>query len=113
MTNRFQRVIIYSRLYNVEVNTYDDDDHAKRIRFYSSMIDSSSLNAGKPYRDLTDLYMIYISTKDPFADENDKERKLKNHYEIKQYVDGLNIPYDNGLHIHYFNTEVKDDDNSG
>lgn len=93
------------RLINIEVNSYDDDDHARRIRYYAGMIDTANLGKKKPYRELPDLYMIYISKNDPlFGDDENFEHKI--HYEIVHYVKGTDKVYDNGLHIHYFNTSA-------
>lgn len=93
------------RLINIEVNSYDDDDHAKRIRYYAGMIDTANLGKNKPYRELPDLYMIYISKNDPlFGDDESAGHKI--HYEIVHYVKGTDKVYDNGLHIHYFNTSA-------
>lgn len=97
------------RFFNVEINTYGED-HAHRLRFYSSLIDSKNLEKNKPYKKLPDLYMIYISKEDVLFGD-DENFKHRNHYEIVQYVKGTDAVYDNGLYIHYFNTSVKDDNN--
>lgn len=46
--------------------------------------------------------MIFISDFDPFDVK-------KIHYEIAQYVEGTNLKYDSGVHIHYFNNKVRDE----
>lgn len=45
--------------------------------------------------------MIFISDFDPFD-------KNKVHYEVAHYVKDTDLEYDNGIHIHYFNTAVDD-----
>ena len=46
--------------------------------------------------------MIFISDFDPFE-------MNEVHYEVVQYIKGTQRKYDNGVHIHYFNTKVKDE----
>lgn len=93
------------RMFNIEVNSYDDDSHARRLRYYAAMIDCASLGKNKPYQDLPDLYMIYISKNDPlFGDDENVKHKI--HYEIGHYIKGAGKDYDNGLYIHYFNTSA-------
>lgn len=88
-------------LYNVEVQVGDKNNHERRLRYYGTAIDWSYLEKGKDYSELPELYMIFISDFDPFE-------MNKVQYEIVQYVKGTEIEYDNGIHIHYFNTKVDD-----
>lgn len=88
-------------LYDVEVQVGDRKNHERRIRYYSTAIDWSYLEKGSDYAELPELYMIFISDFDPF-DLN------KVHYEVTPYIKGTGMEYDNGIHIHYFNTRVKD-----
>ncbi len=89
-------------LYDVEIQTEDEKNCERRMRYYCTAIDWSYLEKGKKYSELPELYMIFISNFDPF-EEN------KNYYEIKQYVGNSNRPYCDGIHRLYFNTAVKDD----
>lgn len=52
------------RLYNIEIQRADTLDHARRTRFYGSMIDSEYLMKGANYSDLPDVYIIYVSETD-------------------------------------------------
>ena len=52
------------KLFNLEIQRADTIDHARRTRFYVSMIDSEYLMKGKTYADLPDVYIIYISETD-------------------------------------------------
>lgn len=88
-------------LYDVEVQVGDKNNHERRIRYYRTAIDWSYLEKGVDYSGLPELYMIFISDFDPFE-------LNKNHYEIKQYVDGFDKLYDDGVHRLYFNTAVND-----
>lgn len=91
-------------LYDVEINTDDGGDHEKRVRYYISSIDQYFLNKGAEYKELPELYLLYITKKDPF-------KLNKNHYEVVQSIKGTRTKYNNGVHIHYFNLEAKDPKN--
>ncbi|MCM1276859.1 MAG: Rpn family recombination-promoting nuclease/putative transposase [Lachnospiraceae bacterium] len=89
-------------IYDVEVQVGDKDNHERRIRYYRTAIDWSYLEKGRDYSELPEVYMIFISDFDPFD-------MKKVHYEITQSVKGTDRSYDSGVHIHYFNTTVKDE----
>ncbi len=90
-----------NNIYDVEVQVGDRKNHERRIRYYRTAIDWSYLEKGKDYSELPELYMIFISDFDPFA-------MNKVHYEITPYIKGTAQEYNNGVHIHYFNTKVND-----
>lgn len=52
--------------FSVEVQKADDDDHQKRVRYNGSCVQILSLKKGEPFKNLPDVYMIYISEKDFF-----------------------------------------------
>ncbi len=89
------------KLYDVEIQVCDDENHAKRMRYYRTAIDWSYLEKGKDYNELPELYMIFITSFDTFD-------LGRNHYEIVQYVDNSDKIYDDGIHRLYFNTAVED-----
>lgn len=89
-------------LFNVEIQVGDKGNHERRLRYYRTAIGWSYLEKGVDYKNMPELYMIFISDFDPFG-------KNKNFYEIGQYVKGCNLDYDDGVHRLYFNTEVVDD----
>ena len=88
-------------IYDVEVQVGDNKDHERRIRYYRTAIDWSYLEKGRDYKLLPELYMIFISSFDPF-DLN------KTHYEVEHSVKGYEKPYDDGVHILYYNTAADD-----
>jgi len=90
------------KLYNVEVQVKNEDDYQKRVRYYQANTDISFLNKGKHYKDLPELYLIFISSFDIF----DKNEVC---YEIQRVLKGHNEVVENGVHELYFNTKVKDD----
>ena len=89
-------------IYDVEVQIGDKDNHERRLRYYRTAIDWSYLEKGRDFSELPEVYMIFISDFDPF-DMN------KIHYEIVQYVETTTRKYDNGVHIHYFNTRADEE----
>jgi predicted transposase/invertase (TIGR01784 family) len=90
------------KLYNIEVQVKNEDDYQKRVRYYQANTDISFLNKGKHYKDLPELYLIFISSFDIF----DKNEVC---YEIQRVLKGHNEVVENGVHELYFNTKVKDD----
>lgn len=89
------------RLYNAEVQIGNKENHERRLRSYQAGIDFSVLKKRKDFSKLADLYMLFISDFDPF------ELK-KVHYEVESRIKGTKKIYNNGIHIHYFNTAVSD-----
>ena len=53
-----------NKVYNVEVQTYNEDDIGKRLRYYQSVIDIDNLKHGQPYSKLKDSIIIFIATND-------------------------------------------------
>ncbi|MBP1565742.1 MAG: Rpn family recombination-promoting nuclease/putative transposase [Oscillospiraceae bacterium] len=89
-----------SKIYNIEVQKPNNDYHPKRIRYYQSNIDISYLEKGVKYKNLPDIYLIYITAFDIFK-LND------NYYSIKRTVNGYDKEVPNGIHEIYLNTAVK------
>lgn len=89
--------------YHIEIQLANSDDHIRRVRFYSAMVDSELLEKGTYYTDLPDTYIFYIS-RDDFME-------LKQPIaQVKSTIGNSNMEYDDGKHIFYANAEV--DDNS-
>lgn len=93
----------HGRLYNLEIQRADTQDHARRVRFYGAMTDSEYLMKGASYKDMPEVHIIYIS-------ETDIWKSGKTVCRIKKLLDGAlpDIPYDDGLHFLYINAEVDD-----
>lgn len=89
------------KLFNLEIQRADTIDHACRIRFYGAMIDSEYLRKGKPYAELPEVYMIYIS-------ETDLWKAGHTSYTVEKRLKGTDISYDDGQHILYVNAAVDD-----
>ncbi|MCD7745334.1 MAG: Rpn family recombination-promoting nuclease/putative transposase [Lachnospiraceae bacterium] len=94
------------RLMNVEIQRKDTVDHARRTRYYGSMIDKSNLDKGIDYDKLPDVYIIYIS-------ETDLRNAGKPIYKVEKTLGTGDsaIPYDDGSHVIYVNAKVDDGSN--
>ena len=58
-----------NRIFDIEVQTYKDQNLAKRTRVYQSMIDADNLMRGQDYLELKESFVIFITTFDPFGYE--------------------------------------------
>lgn len=93
-------------LYEIEIQRLEEPDPARRVRYYSSIMDSELLRKGATYDKLPEVYLFYLS-------EDDIWHGGRTVYEVQQFLSreaGL-IPYDNGLHTIYVNAEVDDGSN--
>jgi hypothetical protein len=52
------------KLYDIEMQTTDQKNLAKRLRYYQSAIDVSTLNKGGDYDDLPDTFIIFFCSFD-------------------------------------------------
>ena len=89
------------QLFDLEIQRADTLDHARRTRFYSSMIDSNYLEKGKTYSDLPEVYVIYVS-------ETDLWKAGYTTYELEKKFRKSNVSYDDGQHVLYINAAVND-----
>ena len=87
------------RLYNMEAQTYTGENLQKRNRYYQAKKDSKQLKSGeKNWDKLPDLYMIMITTFDPFG-KGGMIYTFEN--TCKEYPD---VENKDGLKYIYFNT---------
>lgn len=95
---------INGKIYEIEVQKQEEPAPARRMRFYSSVMDSEFLLKGASYDKLPEVYLFYLS-------ENDIWKQGKLIYKIKQSLcsDDFCAPYDNGLHTAFINASVDDD----
>ncbi|MCD7785676.1 MAG: Rpn family recombination-promoting nuclease/putative transposase [Oscillospiraceae bacterium] len=89
------------RKINIEIQRRDTVDHARRIRYYGSMIDKSILDKGAYYDELPDVYIIYIS-------ETDLLDVGATVYPVKKTLGESGKPYDDGNHVIFVNAAVDD-----
>lgn len=77
--------------YNVEVQKQDNDNHEKRVRYNSSNVDTYITEKGIEYKELPDLYIIYISEFDIF-------KKGKTIYHVQRSIKETEDVVNNGYH---------------
>ena len=90
-------------LYEIEVQRLEEPAPARRVRYYTSVMDSELLRKGVGYDKLPEVYLFYIS-------EEDIWKRGLTKYEVRQslFCGDEAIPYDNGLHTIYVNAEIDD-----
>ena len=92
----------HGRKFNVEVQRSDEGAPAKRARFYSSALDTHFFETGKDYKDLKDVYVIFIT-------ENDVLDCGLPVYDIQRYISNNGKLFGDGSHIIYVNSKIQDD----
>ncbi len=86
---------------NIEVQRADNDDHLKRVRFNASSITVKESNPGEHFKDILELYMVYIS-------EFDFLKGGKTIYHVDKVLRETGKVIDDGLHEIYVNTVIDD-----
>lgn len=93
-------------LYEIEIQRVEEPAPARRVRYYSSVMDSELLRKGVSYDKLPEVYLFYLS-------QNDIWQKGQTVYKLEQslrFGDEL-MPYENGLHTLYVNAAIDDGSN--
>ena len=54
------------RIVNVEIQLYEEKEHAKRIFYYATMIRQMSVEKGLEYKEIKDIIVIYLTKEDIF-----------------------------------------------
>ena len=88
--------------FNVEVQRSDEGAQAKRARYYSSILDTHFLQAGKDYEDLPDSYVIFIT-------ENDVLGEGRATYNVDRVIRESGKAFEDGSKIVYVNSKCQDD----
>lgn len=86
---------------NIEVQKANNDDHLRRARYNASNITVKYTSAGTNFRDVIELYVVYISDFD-FLKGN------KSVYHVEKVLRETGEFIDDGLHEIFVNTAVKD-----
>lgn len=89
------------KMYNIEIQVKNDDYHPKRVRYYQASLDTLLLEKSSNYKELPELYLIFISAKDWI-----KGGRCK--YTVKRILAETEQELDNGVHELYFNAAVND-----
>jgi len=88
--------------YHIEIQLASSDNHIRRVRFYSAMVDSELLEKGTKYSELPNTYIFYISLNDfmglgePIAS-------------VDCTIGSKKKAYDDGKHIYFVNAGVNDE----
>ena len=89
------------KILNVEVQTYDNEDHQRRVRYYGSVITTNRTPAGTAFRDVVNVCVIYIARFDLFG-------AGKPIYHIDRTVRETGEIVYNGMEEIYVNAEARD-----
>lgn len=89
------------RFFNIELQKADTVDHAKRVRLYESLFDSSFTPKGADFGDVPDLISIYLSKTDIW-------KQGRTAYRVRKELDDTGLPYNDGHTIIYVNAAVDD-----
>ena len=89
------------KLYSVEMEKSNTDDHQKRVRYNSSNIDTACTEKGVDFKDIPDLCMIYIT-------KNDFFQNGKCIYHVNRTIQETGQKVKNGLREIYVNARVVD-----
>lgn len=93
------------KVYNIEVQNSDDEEYfgPMRARYYQSVMDASLVPKGKTYKELPEMYIIFITPFNPLKEYG--HHKVM--YEKKSMLE--DVPWDNNVHEIYLNAEETDD----
>ncbi len=88
--------------YHIEIQLANSDDHIRRVRFYSAMMDSELLEKGTKYTDLPNTFIFYISMND-FMELGEPIAQVESTIGKKKKT------YEDGKHIFYVNAGADDE----
>ena len=96
---------ISGNIISVELQMYKEPAPFKRTRYYLSSIDMSILEKGRPYYELPDVTVVYITKEDFIGGK-------RGHYDRSITADGRKVAtlLNNGQYENYFNLEYPTDD---
>ena len=92
-----------NKLYEIEIQKADGGiSHEKRMLYYASTIINDFFRKGdQTYSSVPELHIFYISQTDIWS-------LGKTYYRVRKFLEDLDVPYDDGLHMYYINAEVND-----
>ena len=94
------------KLYNVEVQRSDKGASRKRAKHNSSLLDANITDAGEEYEKLNSTYVIFIT-------ENDILKSGLPIYHIDRTVKETGESFEDGAHIIYVNSQIKNETELG
>lgn len=86
---------------NVEIQKSDDDDHVKRARFNISNIDTTFTEKGIDYKDLPDIYVVFITKSDIF-------KEGETIYHLDMSIKETGTPVSDGVYRIFVNCAIDD-----
>lgn len=97
--------------YNIEIQRAGTGAGARRIRYHQAMLDSHTLKKSKSFKDLPNLYIIFILEHDLFK-KGDPIYFVNKTLSIKN-DNGSYLPFDDGCNIMYINGDYRGKDALG
>lgn len=95
-----------NKAYNIEIQRNDRGAEARRARYNSGLMDANITEPGDRYDQLYETYVIFIT-------ENDILKAGLPIYHIERTIQETGMPFGDGAHIIYVNSQIKDDTKLG
>lgn len=102
---------IFKTEYNIEIQRADEGADPRRIRYHQAMLDSHTLKSKQKFKDLPNLYIIFILEHDMF-ETGQAVYHVNKTLDIKD-EEGNNLPFDDGCNIMYINGDYRGDNSLG
>ena len=90
------------KYYDIEIQRTDVGASPKRARYNGSLMDANSLEKSEGVDDLPETYVIFIT-------ENDVLGENRPLYTIDRVIKESGKPFNDGLHIIYVNSQIRDE----
>lgn len=96
---------------HIEFQIENNDDHFRRVRYYNGSMDTHILKKGQKFRDLPEIYHIFITLSDFIGGGKTVYEVFRT---VKDSEGNFNPQYsvENGVHELYINLEIPLDDGS-
>ena len=95
-----------NKAYNIEIQRNDRGAEVRRARYNSGLMDANITEPGDRYDQLYETYVIFIT-------ENDILKSGLPIYHIERIIQETGMPFGDGAHIIYVNSQIKDDTKLG
>lgn len=95
-----------NKAYNIELQRNDRGAEVRRARYNSGLMDANITEPGDRYDQLYETYVIFIT-------ENDILKAGLPIYHIERTIQETGMPFGDGAHIIYVNSQIKDDTKLG
>ena len=95
-----------NKAYNIEIQRNDRGAEVRRARYNSGLMDANITEPGDRYDQLYETYVIFIT-------ENDILKAGLPIYHIERTIQETGMPFGDGAHIIYVNSQIKDDTRLG